>query len=54
METLKKSAGRPSYDGHKHLWKVPVDLEPVIKERGTAWVWKCCRAFLAVEQVNDK
>ena len=48
------SSGRPSVDGRKHLWKVPEDLDPVIKERGTAWVWQCCRSFLAIEQANSK
>lgn len=47
-------SGRRSVDGRQHLWKVPSDLEPVIKQRGTAWVWQCCRSFLAVEKSQEQ
>ena len=43
--------GRKKVEGGvRRMWTVPPDIDAVVQEKGTKWVWTCLRAIIAYEQ----
>lgn len=52
----REGAGRPRVEGVKHTWVVPADIEQVVNEMGTSYIWEAVRfklAFDAMKAVNN-
>lgn len=44
--------GRKKVEGGvRRMWTVPPDIDAVIQERGTKWMWTSLRAIIAYESV---
>lgn len=41
---FREGAGRPkTTNGTRHTWVVPEDIEQIVRERGTAFIWEAVR-----------
>ena len=47
-------SGRPKVEGGvRHMWTVPPDIEAVVQERGTKWLWEAARFKLTFERMQE-
>lgn len=51
---FREGAGRKKIvGGVRRMWTVPPDVDAVVQERGTKWLWEAARFKLAFEQMQD-
>lgn len=52
---FREGAGRPKTQGTRHTWVVPEDVERVVSERGTSYIWDAVRFKLKFDamQINQ-
>lgn len=52
---FREGAGRPKTPGTRHTWVVPEDVEQVVSERGTSYIWDAVRFKLKFDtmQINQ-
>ena len=50
-----RGGGRPKVEGGvRRMWTVPPDVDAVVQERGTKWMWEAARFKLAFERMQEK
>lgn len=48
----RPGAGKPKIEGGvRHYWTVPADVDAIVKEHGTKWLWEAARCQAAVEHI---
>lgn len=50
----REGSGRPKVEGGvRRMWTVPSDIDKVVQERGTKWIWEAARFKLAFERMQE-
>ena len=47
------SGRRKVEGGVRRMWTVPPDVDAVVQERGTKWLWEAARFKLAFERMQE-
>ena len=50
----REGTGPKKIDGHQHTWVVPSDIENIVKEKGTAYIWDAVRFKVTFDVMSKK